>query len=140
MYQIYNQRRNFNNISMEWLCTLFLPQNELRMNTSNFTLTSQGNTGTHGYALTTYNQSGQGTQDYTVPVYNNSAQETALPGTTQHEQEAILQTAHMESWDILDWTNKVYVPTLCCLGIAGNLLNAAILSKRIREGNVTTFL
>ncbi len=118
MHKLLSQGRDIQNQSMEWLCGFLLPQDVLQQYTSN----------------TTQNMRRITMGDHAVFSYNLSVLGTVQPGTTTAHQEVVLQETHMDTWDILDWTNKVYVPTLCCLGVAGNALNAAILSKRIREG------
>ena len=50
-----------------------------------------------------------------------------------------LQDANLDPWNFIDWNKHVIVPTLCVLGIIGNVLNLVILGKRTREGEHVTY-
>ena len=56
--------------------------------------------------------------------------------TSGLEENITLLTSHLDPWDFHDWNRKVIVPFLCAVGILGNVLNLAVLGRRIREGIV----
>ena len=49
-------------------------------------------------------------------------------------QNITLLTSHLDPWDFYDWNKNVVVPFLCTIGILGNVLNIAVLGRRIHEG------
>ena len=54
-------------------------------------------------------------------------------------QNITLLTSHLDLWDFHDWNKNVVVPFLCTIGILGNVLNIAVLGRRIHEGRSIYF-
>ena len=54
-------------------------------------------------------------------------------------QNITLLTSHLDPWDFHDWNKNMVVPFLCTIGIIGNVLNIAVLGRRIHEGRSRLF-
>ena len=71
-----------------------------------------------------------------------NVQNETLPRTngTELSTNVTLLTSHLDPWDFHDWNKNVFIPLLCMIGIFGNLLNLAVLGRRIHEGLEISYL
>ena len=78
---------------------------------------------------------GQSLNDNIPNVTKSAPNETLMnKNNSTLTQNVTLLTSHLDPWDFHDWNKNVLIPLLCVIGIFGNLLNLAVLGKRIHEG------